>query len=174
MDWLSASTGNSLRYVCFSYLFSRHVLLTDEISGSNKPPNQDCFFCADWFFVGTLFLRMLLWRIFCILFFWMIIIGTSVGQQESDKCPCECVSTLRSPKHPQRLHNERGMSVVIGAVCAHIQCRIVEAHPPLPPTTCWWLPQGCFTHQGTPPPPTANWTAACTHGLRGMRTWSAL
>lgn len=36
---------------------------------------------------------------------------------EPDRCPCECVSALRSREHPQRLYNERGMSADTGAVC---------------------------------------------------------
>lgn len=56
-----------------------------------------------------------------------------VGQQEPDRCPCECVSVRRSCEHPQRLYNERGMSADTGAVCVRIQSRIVGVHPQLPP-----------------------------------------
>lgn len=35
------------------------------------------------------------------------VLAVRFGQQEPDRCPCECVSVLRSREHPQRLHNER-------------------------------------------------------------------
>ena len=62
-----------------------------------------------------------------------------VGQQEWDRCPCECVSAQRSVEHPQILHIVRGMRRDTGTsvcvcvcvcLCACIQTAIVGSHPP--------------------------------------------